>query len=143
MLTRTVHPVMEKGQWWATRNPLVLYRVVSAGSGSVVFKTWHPIEGLGDSVWIEPLDDNWIYLWFSGVVSVDHFQDPPLRTGDTFWSPQTREVFLIGDVTGDGVTILSDEVVPIHPGDRFQRLTRGPVDPATEPPSVYERILEQ
>jgi hypothetical protein len=138
-----IHPFMEKGQWWATKKPLVLYQVTSPGSGVAMLKQWHPIEGIIDVSYIEPLDDDWTYLWFFGVVSVDYFQEKDLRQGDAFWSIQTRQVFLLGPVDREFVTILSDAPVTIDPGNKFQRLSRGPLDPTTEPKSVYDRILEE
>jgi len=138
-----IHPFMEKGQWWATKKPLVLYQVTSPGTGMAMLKQWHPIEGIIDVSYIEPLDDDWTYLWFFGVVSVDYFQEKDLRQGDAFWSIQTRQVFLLGPVDREFVTILSDSPVTIDPGNKFQRLSRGPLDPTTEPKSVYDRILEE
>jgi len=139
-----IHPFMEKGQWWATKKPLVLYQVTSPGTGMAMLKQWHPIEGIIDVSYIEPLDDDWTYLWFFGVVSVDYFQEKDLRQGDAFWSSQTRQVFLLGPVDRKFATILSDDRVTIDPSNgAFQRLSRGPVDPATEPKSVYDRILEE
>lgn len=137
-----VRPFMAKGQWWATKNPLVLYQVTHPGSGVVQFKQWHPLEGIQDATHVEPLDDNWVYLWFWGVVSVDYFLDPPLRQGDAYWNSQTRQVFLLGPVEREFVTILSDNAVGIVAGLKFERLSRGPLDPTTEPKSVYDRILE-
>jgi hypothetical protein len=137
-------PFMEKGQWWATKKPLVLHQVTSPGNGLACFKMWSPIEGITDATYVEPLDDNWVYLWFSGVISVDYFQDKDLRQGDAYWSIQSRQVFLLGPlVEREFVTILSDAPVTIDPSNKFQRLSRGPLDPSTEPKSVYDRILEQ
>jgi len=139
-----IHPFMEKGQWWATKKPLVLYQVTSPGSGVAMLKQWHPIEGIIDVSYIEPLDDHWTYLWFLGVIHKDYFQEKDLRQGDAFWSIPTRQVFLLGPVDREFVTILSDAPVAIDPSNGgFQRLSRGPLDPETEPKSVYDRILEE
>lgn len=140
-----VRPYPQTGQWWASKNPLMLHQVVSPGE-CCVLKVWDPVRGIQKNPVLPPLSStNWVYLGFSERISVDPYftKWKPLRRGDAFHTPR-GEVFFIGEVNPNEKTVwvLSDEefylrdTLPI-------RLQQGPPDPADTPASSYERLLAE
>lgn len=143
MRIKDVRPFPVKDQWWTNKEELLLYKVVCPGDGCHLFKVWHPVLGIVDSSWVGPLSNTWTYLWFSGVISGDYFKGlDPLRVGDAYVTAQEQVFFIAAvDRVKEWVTIISDEVIALGGDVRLQKLLAGPVNPADEPPSAYERIL--
>jgi len=144
MKLQDIRPFPEAGQWWTKKDELLLYRVVCPGDGVHLFKQWHPILGIIDCSWVGPLGPEWVFLWFSGVLGMDFFKGhEPLRVGDIY--VVRDNAFFIGglDRSKGVVTVIADEMVSF--GDTYppslRKLLMGPVDPADEPLSAFERIL--
>lgn len=142
MRIHEVTPYPEKGQWWAHKVPLLLYQVEWPGD-LITFKEWHPLEGIRDASFVGPLNsDEWAYLWFSGEIGLNLLKElEPVRVGDAYMVGPDQ-IFFVGGVNrlNATVVVLSDNPV-VFGRDKITKLLAGPVDPADEPLSAYERIL--